>query len=51
VQADDVQAVEQILAEEPFGDPAPEIPMGRRDDPNVHAQGSVRPERLDPAVL
>jgi hypothetical protein len=51
LEADHVEAVEQILTEEPFGDEIIEVAVGGRDHPDVHVDGAVLSERGDLLLL
>ena len=48
---EDVQAVEQILAEAARRHVGGEIAVGGGDDPRIHLDGLARPHRLDLALL
>jgi hypothetical protein len=47
VNWEDVEPVEEVLAKRPFRDPPFEIPVRRRDDPRVHANGFRAAKPLD----
>src|SRR5262249_30078855 len=51
LKGDDAQAVEEVLEEAAVRHHGPEVPVRRRDHPEVHALRALRAERLELALL
>jgi hypothetical protein len=51
LEANDVEPVVEVLAEEPVGDHGAQVTVGGRDDPHVHPQRLVAAHALEFALL